>query len=619
MTSKETTESDKEKEDLSNADISTPKTSGSMPDKSQDTEQENSQSSKKHQVDFATIANEDKTELETPSLLNNDKLSSEDEFDQDKTVILPPDKQHSVISGVPAATQKPKKTKLGMPPGVREAAASKQQNQSSKSTEESSNEPKVGPGKVLKGRYDLFEKLGEGGMGVVYKALDRRDVEAGNTIFIAIKVLNDAYKSNPDVLKALHSEARKTQQLKHPNIITVFDFDRDDDAVFMTMEYMNGATLDYMIKSNPNGLKFKDVISVIDQLGHALSFAHSNRVIHCDFKPGNIFIDRANNAKILDFGIARVSSLTQANRFDAGILGALTPAYASLEMLQGDDPDPRDDIYAFACVIYELLTGRHPFNRNDARRAKYNNQKPKEIKSLNRKQWHALKKALAFDRAQRSKNIEELLNGLHGRNDTWLYALGGVVVAAGVGLYISNTNLPNMSEDSASKPDKTEIPVKTPELSSEIDKEPNERISKPVTAVVKPIQKPEPYQNLGKIKVWTEKSRYKIGDNLQVNFSVEKPMYVRVALIDSNGEVTQLFPNPYQENNYCQPGIEYQIPPKNSDLELTIFGPTGVDHITAVAKPKQFSAEVMKFSKTGKLIGTDKQGLVIGSVEYRIR
>lgn len=586
--------------------------------------------------DFATVAIEDKTELELPPDLSEPEEATDAEIDDDKTVIMPPAKgfiENSDTSPEPNI----KKTKIGMSPAVRETVESQQERahkQQSVTQPSASKQTKIGPGMLLKGRYDLFEKLGEGGMGVVYKALDRRDVEAGNTIFIAIKVLNDEYKSNPDVLKALHSEARKTQQLAHPNIITVFDFDRDSDAVFMTMEYMNGATLDYLIKSNPNGMNLKDALHIIEQLGNALSYAHSNLVIHCDFKPGNIFVDRANHVKILDFGIARLSSLTQANRFDAGILGALTPAYASLEMLQGEPPDPRDDIYAFACVIYELLTGKHPFNRNDARRAKYNNQKPKEIKSLNRKQWQALKKALAFDRAQRTRSIEDLIHGLHSRNDTWVYALGGIAVAAGLAFYFSDLYLPGMQPAKQNETEQTVNTDRFTDRTGESDTIVSSSTFPPQdTTAKKPMETSVAGKNkldilpsqqqtkvaLGKIKVWTAKSRYKIGENLEVNFTVDKPMYVRVALIDSNGEVTELFPNPYQENNFCQPGKEYQIPPKNSDLELTIFGPAGVDKIRAIAKPKPFTSELMKFSKSGELIGTDKDAVIIGATEYRIR
>ena len=249
------------------------------------------------------------------------------------------------------------------------------------------------PGSVLKDRFELLEVIGRGGMGTVFKALDRRDIEAGQSSFLAIKVLNNEYKTDPDVLKALHSEARKTQQLAHPNIVTVYDFDRDGDSVFMTMEFMEGVSLDKVIKTNPHGLKVHEAHIIIDQMGTALAYAHSQLVIHSDFKPANVFIDRNERVKVLDFGIARLADIARLSGFDAGILGGLTAAYASLEMLQGEPPDPRDDIYALACVVYELLTGKHPYNRESAKQAKNKNLRPERKNPLiknNGKHWKKL-------------------------------------------------------------------------------------------------------------------------------------------------------------------------------------------------------------------------------------
>lgn len=167
-----------------------------------------------------------------------------------------------------------------------------------------------GSGSVLKNRYDLLEKIGTGGMGSVYKALDRRDIEAGNSAFIAVKVLNDEFRANPELLKAMHSEARKTQSLAHPNILTVYDFDRDGPIVFMTMEYLEGVTLDKIVKNHPAGLEQSEALAIIRQICAALSHAHAKGIIHSDFKPSNVFIDIHNRVKILDFGIARLQNFS---------------------------------------------------------------------------------------------------------------------------------------------------------------------------------------------------------------------------------------------------------------------------------------------------------------------
>ncbi len=295
------------------------------------------------------------------------------------------------------------------------------------SVSQDSSEKQVGPGTVLKDRFELLEILGHGGMGTVYKAIDRRDIEAQHSSFLAIKVLNDEFKNDKDLLRALHGEARKTQQLAHPNIVTVFDFDRDGGIVFMTMEYMDGIPLDEFIKNRPNGVGVETALLMVNQMANALNYAHSQHIIHSDFKPGNVFVGQNHSIRVLDFGIARVAKGEQKHSdFDAGILGGLTPAYASLEMFNDEDPAPSDDLYALACVTYELLTGRHPFNRRGADVAKKEALEPDKIKSLNARQWKALSKGLAFQRKDRFSNIQAFIEGLNASKSKLPIYLGSV-------------------------------------------------------------------------------------------------------------------------------------------------------------------------------------------------
>jgi serine/threonine protein kinase len=298
-----------------------------------------------------------------------------------------------------------------------------------KSVNQDSTGKTVEPGTVLKDRFELLEILGHGGMGTVYKAIDRRDIEAQHSSFLAIKVLNDEFRNDTDLLRALHGEARKTQHLAHPSIVTVFDFDRDESIVFMTMEYMDGTPLDDFIKNHPNGIGKDETINIVNQMAGALVYAHSRHIIHSDFKPGNIFIGQNQRVKVLDFGIARVAKSEQKSTdFDAGILGGLTPAYASLEMFNDDDPDPSDDLYALACVTYELLTGKHPFNKRGANVAKDKGLVPEKIKSLNARQWKALAKGLAFERANRYATIQEFIDGLNAEKSKLPIILGSVSI-----------------------------------------------------------------------------------------------------------------------------------------------------------------------------------------------
>lgn len=270
---------------------------------------------------------------------------------------------------------------------------------------------------VLKGRFILERVLGAGGMGVVYKAKDLLKVEAKDRDpYVAIKVLGEEFKSHPEAFIALQRESRKTQRIAHPNIVNVHDFDKDKDTVFMTMEYLEGTPLDKLIKKYRNtGLPLADIWQILAGVCSALAYAHEQNIIHSDLKPGNIFVTNMTIAKVFDFGIARaVAKAEQVDAsegdktvFDAGNLGALTPAYASLEMLEGDPPDVRDDIYALGCIAYELFTGEHPYQRKNAKEAKRAGMKPARIEEITKSQWRVIEQALSFDRVNRVPTVKE--------------------------------------------------------------------------------------------------------------------------------------------------------------------------------------------------------------------
>lgn len=276
---------------------------------------------------------------------------------------------------------------------------------------------------TLKRRFVLEEILGVGGMGVVYKARDLLKVEAKDRDpYVAIKVLSEEFKSHPEAFVALQRESRKTQRIAHPNIVNVHDFDRDGETVFMTMEFLDGKPLDKLLKQyRSTGLPTEEAWEVVKGICSALAYAHAQNIIHSDFKPGNIFVSKNGVAKVFDFGIARAVSKAEVfadaeggadedrTVFDAGDLGALTPAYASFEMLNGEEPDPRDDVYALGCVVYEVFGGEHPFNKMRADKAFAKKLKPKRINSLSKHQWRVLEKALAFERDKRVPSVEAFL------------------------------------------------------------------------------------------------------------------------------------------------------------------------------------------------------------------
>jgi eukaryotic-like serine/threonine-protein kinase len=260
-------------------------------------------------------------------------------------------------------------------------------------------------GQLLSGRYRIERELAEGGMGVVYLATDEQVV---GEIF-AVKLLKQGL--DPEALERLREEVRKTRKLSHPNIVDVHSVNVDGRKVYVLMEYLEGKSLHALLNEDfGRGMPFSHAWPIIEDVGAALGYAHDHNVIHSDLKPANIFLTTSGRTKLLDFGIARVSRgpLLQQR---LGSL-ALTPAYASCEMLDGKDADRRDDIYSFACVIYEMLSGERPFGERTALEARAVEAQVPPLGVLSRGRNAALAQALAFDREARTASVEQLLAGL---------------------------------------------------------------------------------------------------------------------------------------------------------------------------------------------------------------
>jgi serine/threonine protein kinase len=289
-------------------------------------------------------------------------------------------------------------------------------------------------GGVIKDRFVLEARLGKGGMGQVFRAVDLRKQEAqDDNPRVAIKFLGEEFAKHPRALISLQREAKKTQQLAHPNILTVYDFDREGDRVYMTMELLDGAPL-----GDWEGIEFKEgkkpsVELLIQEMATGLAYAHKQGFVHSDFKPDNVFVTEDGRLKILDFGIARMmeEAAVEADSFDAGELGALTVRYASLEMLEGNNkPHPSDDVYALGLMAYQLYAGKHPYEGKSAQKALDAEMVPEPIKGLKRHQWRAILGALQLTRDKRTKTAEEFLkafNGTQQRNQA-LIAMVGVLV-----------------------------------------------------------------------------------------------------------------------------------------------------------------------------------------------
>ena len=210
---------------------------------------------------------------------------------------------------------------------------------------------------VLAGRYEIIEKIGDGGMAVVYKARDRQ-----LNRFVAIKILKKEFIADQTFVENFIREAKAAASLLHPNIVTIHDAGKDRDIYYIVMEYIEGKPLSDVIAAEAP-LDYKRCIRIAKQVASALSLAHRNNIIHRDVKPHNILITADGTAKITDFGIAKaVSDGTIIN--DSGvIMGSVH--YFSPEQSRGQYVDEKSDIYSLGIVLYEMITGRVPFDADN--------------------------------------------------------------------------------------------------------------------------------------------------------------------------------------------------------------------------------------------------------------
>ena len=270
-------------------------------------------------------------------------------------------------------------------------------------------------GRVLRGRYVIQGRLGAGGKGAVFKALDRYRASLPDAQqHVALKVLHSGSDFSEQIIRDLRRELHCGQLLSHPNIVNVFELDRDGDVVFFTMELLDGELLSDLIeRMRPAAMQRLQAWQIIRQLGAGLEHAHERGVVHGDLKPRNLLVTREGELRILDFGAAQKIVRTQSNSGQPDPAPvSLTPAYASCELLEGRAADPRDDLFALACICYELLTGAHPFARRPATSARDFGVKATRPAGLSGRQWRTLQAGLSWHRGGRSMSVRTWIQRL---------------------------------------------------------------------------------------------------------------------------------------------------------------------------------------------------------------
>jgi serine/threonine protein kinase len=256
----------------------------------------------------------------------------------------------------------------------------------------------LAPGRILLDRFVLTQIVGMGGTCTVFRARDLAAEANGGPGFIALKTPRPDHPNRERAIERLQREYDHARRLTHAGIVQVFDLKQDGDIWFMTMELLEGQTLAALVRRHSGTLPAALTRRLLKSAAEALAYSHAAGVVHGDFNLANAFVVSGDRVKLLDFG-------TACSGDQVGVASA-TPAYASPQVLEGATPTVRDDVFSFACVAYELLAGRHPFNALSSRDARAEGIRPAAPDQLSPEEALALMAGLAWESEARPTNVK---------------------------------------------------------------------------------------------------------------------------------------------------------------------------------------------------------------------
>ena len=263
-------------------------------------------------------------------------------------------------------------------------------------------------GRMLDERYEILDVIGEGGMAIVYRALDHR-----LNRYVAVKIMRDDMAEDEEFRRRFCAESHAVAMLSNPNIVSVYDVSHSDEREYIVMELISGITLKQYMESK-GALDWKEVVHFTKQIARALAHAHERGIIHRDIKPQNIMLLRDGTLKVADFGIAALENEVYEN--NGQTIGSIH--YIAPEQARGNSPDARSDIYSLGVVMYEMLTGKLPYTGDSLAEiaVKHMNVRPEPLRvsapSVPEELERITLKAMSPDLANRFQSANELLEAL---------------------------------------------------------------------------------------------------------------------------------------------------------------------------------------------------------------